>query len=204
MEERADALTRNLWTYRDDSFLPHATWRVGDAAEQPIVLTAGEGNPNRANGQVPGRQRALAGRFGELQRLVLVFNGDDSDALAAAPAPGTDCKTRGSRLLLAGRRARTVAAAAIAIEAIAIVAVNDKLWFRRPLAHSHVMPQSGGGQALKPGSGTHSSCETTTLIRKPLLHCFWWLPRGGLRGRGRYVFVRSLSKDAEWFSRTGG
>jgi len=29
--------------------LPHATWRVGDAAEQPIVLTAGEGNPNRAN-----------------------------------------------------------------------------------------------------------------------------------------------------------
>jgi len=35
--ERADALDAHLWTYRDDSFLPHATWRVGDAQDQPIV-----------------------------------------------------------------------------------------------------------------------------------------------------------------------
>jgi len=41
--------TRILWTYRDDSFLPHATWRVGDAQDQPIVLAVEEGNPNRAN-----------------------------------------------------------------------------------------------------------------------------------------------------------
>ena len=30
-QERADALDAHLWTYRDDSFLPHATWRAGDA-----------------------------------------------------------------------------------------------------------------------------------------------------------------------------
>ena len=29
------------------------------------------------------------------QRLVLVFNGDDGDALAAARSAWTDCKTRG-------------------------------------------------------------------------------------------------------------
>ena len=47
-QERADALDGHLWTYRDDSFLPHATWRAGDAADQPIVLTLEAGNPNRA------------------------------------------------------------------------------------------------------------------------------------------------------------
>src|SRR5215813_9002701 len=47
-EERADALDAHLWTYRDDSFLPHATWRAGDASDQPIVLTAESGNPNNA------------------------------------------------------------------------------------------------------------------------------------------------------------
>jgi DNA polymerase IIIc chi subunit len=28
-EERADALDAHLWTYRDDSFLPHTTIRIG-------------------------------------------------------------------------------------------------------------------------------------------------------------------------------
>ena len=48
-EERADALDAHLWTYRDDSFLPHATWRVADVAEQPIVLVIEADNPNGAN-----------------------------------------------------------------------------------------------------------------------------------------------------------
>jgi DNA polymerase III subunit chi len=94
-EERADVLDAHLWTYRDDSFLPHATWRVGDAAEQPIVLTAGEGNPNRANVRFLVDSAALPVDSESYQRLVLVFNGDDSDALAAARGAWTDCKTRG-------------------------------------------------------------------------------------------------------------
>src|SRR4051812_50038198 len=47
--ERADTLDAHLWTYRDDSFLPHATWRVSDAADQPIVLAGGEDKPNGAH-----------------------------------------------------------------------------------------------------------------------------------------------------------
>jgi DNA polymerase III subunit chi len=94
-EERADALDAHLWTYRDDSFLPHATWRVGDAAEQPIVLTAGEGNPNQANVRFLVDSAALPVDSESYHRLVLVFNGDDSDALAAARGAWTDCKTRG-------------------------------------------------------------------------------------------------------------
>jgi DNA polymerase-3 subunit chi len=94
-EERADALDAHLWTYSDDSFLPHATWRVGDASEQPIVLIAGEGNPNNANVRFLVDSAALPANCDVYQRLVLVFNGDDGDALAAARGVWTDCKTRG-------------------------------------------------------------------------------------------------------------
>src|ERR1700746_1996426 len=76
-EERADALDAHLWTYRDDSFLPHATWRVGDAPEHLIVLIAEEGNPNRANVRFLVDNAALPIDSESYQRLVLVFNGDD-------------------------------------------------------------------------------------------------------------------------------
>ena len=94
-EERADALDAHLWTYRDDSFLPHATWRIGDASEQPIVLIAEEGNPNQANVRFLVDSAPLPADPEVYQRLVLVFNGDDGDALAAARAAWTDCKARG-------------------------------------------------------------------------------------------------------------
>ena len=47
-DERVEALDAHLWTWRDDSFLPHGTWRDAEAAEQPIVLTVNDENPNRA------------------------------------------------------------------------------------------------------------------------------------------------------------
>ena len=46
--ERADALDAHLWTYSDDSFLPHGTWREQEAALQPVLLTVHEHNPNAA------------------------------------------------------------------------------------------------------------------------------------------------------------
>src|SRR5215469_7486983 len=47
-EERVEALDAHLCTWRDDSFLPHGSWRDPQSAEQPIVLTASEENPNHA------------------------------------------------------------------------------------------------------------------------------------------------------------
>jgi DNA polymerase-3 subunit chi len=93
--ERADALDAHLWTYRDDSFLPHATWRAGDVADQPIVLAVEEGNPNRAQVRILVDSAALPSDCDSYLRMVLVFNGDDADALAAARAAWTDCKSRG-------------------------------------------------------------------------------------------------------------
>lgn len=94
-EERADALDAHLWTYRDDSFLPHATWRVNDAADQPIVLAIAEDNPNGANVRFLIDGAALPQDGQGYERMVLLFNGDDPDALALARSAWTDCKARG-------------------------------------------------------------------------------------------------------------
>src|ERR1700755_3293717 len=79
-QERADAVDAPLWIYRDESFLPHATWRAGDAQDQPIVLAVEEGNPNRANVRFLVDSAALPADAGAYDRLVLVFNGGDGDA----------------------------------------------------------------------------------------------------------------------------
>ena len=93
--ERADALDAHLWTYRDDSFLPHATWRANDLADQPIVLSVEEGNPNGAKVRFLIDNAALPTDCEAYERMVLVFNGEDPDSLAAARSAWTDCKSRG-------------------------------------------------------------------------------------------------------------
>jgi DNA polymerase III subunit chi len=94
-QERADALDAHLWTYRDESFLPHVTWRASDAHDHPIVLAVEEGNPNRANVRFLVDSAPLPGDTSAYDRIVLVFNGDDGEALAAARGAWTDCKARG-------------------------------------------------------------------------------------------------------------
>jgi DNA polymerase III subunit chi len=94
-QERTEALDAHLWTYSDDSFLPHATSRVADAPDQPIVLAIEEGNPNRANVRFLVDNAALPADAESYDRVVLVFNGDDGEALAAARETWKDCKLRG-------------------------------------------------------------------------------------------------------------
>ncbi|MBO4225005.1 DNA polymerase III subunit chi [Bradyrhizobium neotropicale] len=93
--ERAEALDAHLWTYSDDSFLPHATWRVADASDQPIILSIDDVNPNRANVRFLVDNAAMPEDSGSYERLVLVFNGDDAEAVAAARANWTACKANG-------------------------------------------------------------------------------------------------------------
>ena len=47
-EERIEALDAHLWTFRDDSFLPHGTYKDSSAKEQPVLLTVNGDNPNGA------------------------------------------------------------------------------------------------------------------------------------------------------------
>ena len=81
--ERVEFLDSALWTYRDESFLPHAASRDGNQAEQPVFLTDKSDNPNGAAIRflVDG---ATANEFGGYDRMVFIFDGRDEDALAGA------------------------------------------------------------------------------------------------------------------------
>jgi len=94
-EERIEALDAHLWTYRDDGFLPHGTWRQPDAAAQPVLLTVNDGNPNGSNVRFLIDGAPLPADAAAYQRIVLVFDGDDEDAVAAARAHWTDAKAKG-------------------------------------------------------------------------------------------------------------
>lgn len=83
-DERVEALDAYLWTYRDDSFLPHGTWRENDATEQPIVLTVNADNPNAANVRFLVDGAELPADAADYDRLVLIFDGEDEEATAAA------------------------------------------------------------------------------------------------------------------------
>ena len=79
------ALDRSLWTWRDDAFLPHGTAADGHAARQPIYLTLGDENPNRAQVlMLVDGARLLASEAAGFERTCLLFDGGDEAALAAA------------------------------------------------------------------------------------------------------------------------
>jgi DNA polymerase-3 subunit chi len=94
-EERIEALDAHLWTYRDDGFLPHGTWRESEAAAQPVLLTVNEGNPNTANVRFLIDGAALPADAQAYQRIVLLFDGEDAEAVAAARAQWTAAKEEG-------------------------------------------------------------------------------------------------------------
>jgi DNA polymerase III subunit chi len=84
VEERLAALDDHLWTFSDDSFLAHGTDREPDAAEQPIVLTTGPANPNGAAIRFLVAGAAVPAELADYERVVLLFDGNDDEALAAA------------------------------------------------------------------------------------------------------------------------
>ena len=94
-EERIEALDAYLWTYRDDGFLPHGTARDGEAAAQPIFLTAVEHNPNGANVRFLIDGAAVPADAAAYARIVLIFDGEDEDAVAAARTHWNAAKQQG-------------------------------------------------------------------------------------------------------------
>jgi DNA polymerase-3 subunit chi len=94
-EERIEALDAHLWTYRDDGFLPHGTWREQEAAQQPVLLTLTDSNPNAANVRFLIDGAGLPADPEAYTRIVLLFDGDDEEAVAAARQHWSDAKAKG-------------------------------------------------------------------------------------------------------------
>jgi DNA polymerase-3 subunit chi len=94
-EERIDALDAHLWTYDDHSFLPHGTWREAEASEQPILLTVDDANPNGATVRFLIDGAPVPSDISGYERIVLLFDGEDEEALALARERWTDAKAQG-------------------------------------------------------------------------------------------------------------
>ena len=95
--DRADALDTLLWTYDDQSFLPHAQLGDGEAARQPVLITVEEGNPNAAEIVffVGGARPSDWAGLSALSRIVMLFDGRDEVALASARAAWKEAKGAG-------------------------------------------------------------------------------------------------------------
>lgn len=94
--DRASAIDALLWTYDDQSFLPHAQLGDGEAMDQPVLITVEDGNPNAAQllFLVGG---ARAPRWDDqatkaLTRIVLLFDGRDPEALQGARSAWKEAK----------------------------------------------------------------------------------------------------------------
>jgi DNA polymerase III subunit chi len=94
-EERVDALDAHLWTFRDDSFLPHGTFREATAPDQPVLLTAEEHNPNAATVRFLIDRAPVPEDADRYDRMVLLFDGEDDEAVAEARLRWQSAKARG-------------------------------------------------------------------------------------------------------------
>lgn len=92
--ERLEALDQQLWTYREESFLPHGTRKDGNPNRQPIYLTTEPENPNGATVRflVDG---AEPGDIAGLVRMVLMFDGRNEPAVEAARRHWKTLKAKG-------------------------------------------------------------------------------------------------------------
>ena len=94
-EERVDALDAHLWTFRDDSFLAHGTFRETTAAEQPVLLTASDHNPNAATVRFLIDRAPVPQDAERYDRVVMLFDGEDEEAVAEARRHWQAAKTQG-------------------------------------------------------------------------------------------------------------
>jgi DNA polymerase III subunit chi len=96
--DRVAFLDERLWTFSDESWLPHGSARDGDAELQPIWLTENDENPNTATVLVlcDGAESA---RLGQYERCLDLFDGNDPDSVVAARGRWKRWKDEGHELV---------------------------------------------------------------------------------------------------------
>lgn len=93
--ERVEALDALLWTYSDESFLAHGTDREADAPLQPVLLTTKADRPNGATVRFLIDGASLPADAETYERIVVMFDGQDPDALDIARAQWKQARAAG-------------------------------------------------------------------------------------------------------------
>lgn len=97
--ERVEFINSLLWTYSEESFLPHGSKRDGFAEEQPIFISAEEANENNAALLIlaDGAQVDVE-KLNVYERVLNIFDGNDEVALNNARAYWKKIKIIGGEL----------------------------------------------------------------------------------------------------------
>jgi DNA polymerase III subunit chi len=82
-QARAEAIDALLWTYRDDSFVPHGIMGEETDPDQPVLIATGSDNPNSAQVRF-FVDRAVPQSADGYTRIVYLFSGHDPDAVTEA------------------------------------------------------------------------------------------------------------------------
>ena len=95
-EARVEFLNTALWTYDDQSFLPHGSKKDGNADMQPIWLTSGDDNPNNAVMLflTDGASVDIK-NLGAFERVLNLFDGNSEESLSQARAFWKGVKAEG-------------------------------------------------------------------------------------------------------------
>jgi DNA polymerase-3 subunit chi len=93
-QERLEAIDGALWTYREESFLPHGAARDGYAERQPVFLTTDGGNPNGAHALFL-LEAATESEPKQFARIIRLFDGADGEARGLARQEWKDAKAGG-------------------------------------------------------------------------------------------------------------
>jgi DNA polymerase-3 subunit chi len=95
--DRAATVDNLLWTYNEQTFLPHAQMGDGDPKRQPVLITTEDENANAANVLflVGGAEPLPWDAPNDLTRIVVMFDGHDENALGRARASWKDAKAAG-------------------------------------------------------------------------------------------------------------
>lgn len=79
-----DRMDTHLWTYRPEGFLAHGADGCDNAEDQPVFLTTEESNPNGAQIRFLIGSAEPPGDIAGYERVVVMFDGLDDEALGAA------------------------------------------------------------------------------------------------------------------------
>jgi len=104
-ENRVEALTDRLWTYDQDSWLPHGSIKDGNPSEQPIWLSVNDSNLNGATFLFL-TDGAVSAEVESYERCFELFDGNDESAVNAARERWTSYKDAGHQLTYWQQNAR--------------------------------------------------------------------------------------------------
>lgn len=95
-EDKLEQINSYLWTFQDESFLPHGSKKDGFAEQQPIWLTLLDDNPNHADFLflTEGAEIGLD-KIADYERIFNIFDGNSEEALLQARRLWKEYKSAG-------------------------------------------------------------------------------------------------------------